>query len=678
MASATGFKTSNGQIIGPDGQPFIARGVDVMEGQQPSAAELQAALPGVNFVRLAIYDFASPDALTSYVNDLTSHGIVVELEDHSSSDGQNRGGGTGTIFTGQQLTNELNWYSSVATAFKGNANVWFGTNNEPSEINPATGQNDPAALSNWQLQTYNAIRDTGNTAPVMLETTAWSPTQVNVGYNASDYAGMTNTIWDQHYYGWLSNYSTSQSTVSTDLKSIVAADHQIASANGTMPVIIGEYGDSTDGQNPDPNGAQVVKAVDNSGYGTVAWVYQNGPAGTDSLFNSGGGLSSYGQQVANHIAAGATSAPTTVITPPPTVTPGPSADDTVVAAGSGGQIVTTSGDVWTLANGVVEKNGAAAGYSAGVAEIATVGGTIWQENGAHLWWSWTGNGWSTGNGTATSPLPTAPAPTPTPVPTPSPAPTPVPTPTSANDTVVAAGSGQAITDASGNTWTIVNGVAQENGQAAGYSAGVTQIAYVNGTVWQENGSHLWWSWGGSAWAGGNGTSTSPLPPPTPTPPPVTPDTVAVMGTTGLQTVTAPGTVNGATFSLLANGVTKAVLGASPTFAMVTGTAGIQVMGGAGVAVIAATAGTNSFTAGTGAMDVTGGSGADSYTFGTGAHFLMVSDFSASKGDTLTVATSLKSGMQSMNDGAGGTLLAFGNGSAIDLAHVTTVPAIHWG
>lgn len=106
---ATGaFYTSDGQIIGPNGEPFVARGIDVMEGNQPTVGQLQSDFPGINFVRLAIYDYASPAALAAYVTSLTAAGIVVELEDHANSNGSNAGGGSGTIFTGSQLSNELN------------------------------------------------------------------------------------------------------------------------------------------------------------------------------------------------------------------------------------------------------------------------------------------------------------------------------------------------------------------------------------------------------------------------------------------------------------------------------------------------------------------------------------------------------------------------------------------
>ena len=133
--------------------------------------------------------------------------------------------------------------------------------------------------------------------------------------------------------------------------------------------------------------------------------------------------------------------------------------------------------------------------------IAYVNGTLWQENASSLWWSWTGTGWSSGAGTSTSPLPAAPPPKPT---------------ASANDTMVLAGSAAAITDASGNTWSITGGgQVAVNGVADTTTANVTELAYVNNQVWQENSANLWWgkTSPAAAWAPAAGTATSPLPAP---------------------------------------------------------------------------------------------------------------------------------------------------------------------
>lgn len=86
---------------------------------------------------------------------------------------------------------------------------------------------------------------------------------------------------------------------------------------------------------------------------------------------------------------------------------------------------------------------------------------------------------------------------------------------SANDTVVMAGSGGTITDSSGNDWTITSsGQVAVNAVPDATTANVVELATVNGTIWQENSSDLWWgkTSPAAAWAPGAGTSTSPLPP----------------------------------------------------------------------------------------------------------------------------------------------------------------------
>jgi hypothetical protein len=104
-----------------------------------------------------------------------------------------------------------------------------------------------------------------------------------------------------------------------------------------------------------------------------------------------------------------------------------------------------------------------------------------------------------------------------------PTPTPTPTPTSSPNGTVVKGTTGTITDASGNNWTITaGGQVAVNGIADTRTAGVIELAYVNGTIWQENSSDLWWgeTTPNASWAPTAGTATSPLPATsTPTPSP---------------------------------------------------------------------------------------------------------------------------------------------------------------
>jgi hypothetical protein len=75
---------------------------------------------------------------------------------------------------------------------------------------------------------------------------------------------------------------------------------------------------------------------------------------------------------------------------------GPSASGTTIP--SAAQIVDSGGNVWTLASGVVMKNGMPAGYSANVILLLYYNSVIYQENSADNWWSWNGSSWVGING----------------------------------------------------------------------------------------------------------------------------------------------------------------------------------------------------------------------------------------------------------------------------------------
>jgi hypothetical protein len=289
---ATGaFKVANGQVISPDGKPFIARGINVYDSLINEGSAMIAMFPGLNFVRVGIHAYNDPASYQAFVTQMTSKGIVVAFEDHPDG-----GGGQDPAYTGSKLAAESNWYASMASAFKNNPYVWFGTFNEPGT--------QGGSVSAWEKATYDAIRGTGNNSPILLEITGW-PGAWNNAMNPADYAGMTNTMWDAHYYGWVPRYSTDQATVDQALADLVAGVQAIKSADGTMPVIIAEYGNSTDGTTIDPNGVQVVTSVANAGasgrvVGSAAWAWK--PGGNADHLQDGGALTSpYGQQVAMYI-----------------------------------------------------------------------------------------------------------------------------------------------------------------------------------------------------------------------------------------------------------------------------------------------------------------------------------------------------------------------------------------
>jgi hypothetical protein len=91
MASTTstpaGFTVTGGQILGPNGQPFIAKGINIYADTLMSvgAATITSTFSGLNFLRVNVFDMNADTAATlaPYVNALTSQGVAVELEDHN-------------------------------------------------------------------------------------------------------------------------------------------------------------------------------------------------------------------------------------------------------------------------------------------------------------------------------------------------------------------------------------------------------------------------------------------------------------------------------------------------------------------------------------------------------------------------------------------------------------------
>ena len=306
IASASGatgasarFQVSNDQVLDPQGTVFSAKGINLSAAQMGDANKILTTLPGLNFIRLNVYSYASPDAYAAFISTMTSHGVVIELEDHTSSDGANSGGSRGAAFTGTQLANELSWYSSLAQAYKSNPYVWFGTDNEP----PVGG------ISPWQQQTYNAVRSTGNNNPIMIELPGggWpdGQTVISYGMDPAVYAAMTNIVADVHMYGWSSHYIPDQATVDYSLANMIQSARTIPSMNGTLPVILGEYGPSTDGPVADANAALVVQAAQKSTQTSGALAFSWAGGGADTLIDGQGNLTPYGQEVAQWIASGA-------------------------------------------------------------------------------------------------------------------------------------------------------------------------------------------------------------------------------------------------------------------------------------------------------------------------------------------------------------------------------------
>ena len=288
--ASTGWSVSNGKIY-LNGEEFIAHGIAVANTDDLQALvtnaqgqPLLSTFQNVNYVRIPVFDMssASEALLQPYIATLTALGIVVEIGDTNYPG----------VATGSDLTKAEQWYSAMAASTNGNPLLIFSTENEPAQDAGA------GAINAMVSGIYQAIRSTGNKTLIIIgpdSSSSMSITEAMLG-------SMTDVAFTLHFYNWLTKYSTDLGANEAELAKEAAYMRSFTSADGQMPVVIQEYGDSTDGKNDiDPGGYETVQAVHNSGLGTVAWAYWNyGMAGDDAIDGSGD-LTTYGQMIQQHL-----------------------------------------------------------------------------------------------------------------------------------------------------------------------------------------------------------------------------------------------------------------------------------------------------------------------------------------------------------------------------------------
>lgn len=322
------FQCINGTVYDPNGEAWIERGINLADwglfnasggsGGTDSGALLGSLFPGINCIRLNCLGTSpltqsngndDPVQFAPAIAICTALRIVVMVENHDT---------TATVYTGGTLTQESAWYASWAAIYVNNPYVWFISMNEPQA--PATLQ---AEVTLQHVATYNAIRGTGNNNPIGFDLIGgYTTNQGGTGgsLTASSYTTMNNVFWDFHFYPWLatggttpysSNYALQASTFLTTVNTTKAFT---TSANGIMPVFVGEFGISTVGATYDPGGTQAVLAVINSGYGGAAWTWFAGAS--DRISNGSSVLTpSYGTFIAAWIAGANVNGPVLGTTP---------------------------------------------------------------------------------------------------------------------------------------------------------------------------------------------------------------------------------------------------------------------------------------------------------------------------------------------------------------------------
>jgi hypothetical protein len=134
------------------------------------------------------------------------------------------------------------------------------------------------------------------------------------------------------------------------------------------------------------------------------------------------------------------------------------------------------------------------------------------------------------------------------------------------------------------------------------------------------------------------------------------------------------TIDGVSINTTAPGVASVVTGQTGTSMRFTGTKSINFTVGNAGGSVSSDGGNNTWVVGNARIAITGGSGADAYVFHAHDRRMTINDFSAAKGDTLTVDQSPRSAVAERSDGHGGSLLTFGTGTgSIDIRNIASFP-----
>ncbi len=306
---STGFKVDGATILDPNGQPFVAKGVNV-NGMNWTWG--RATVPdvdmivqcwGFNLVRVNSFlytgqirypQYSTNNDLDAIVQAFTSRGIVVVLEAHDRIGGYYLGGDLDTL---------LNWYTDLAKRYRDNPYVWFDVMNEP-------GGRNGIDVERWVYmhgEVIAAIRGTAQANNVIIVEGAYggqdSPGDSAILQNSADvinYDGQHygNIVFSIHPYDLWNGGDAPMA----DFFDRVQAQN--------LALIVGEYGVQTD-QDVQAAAQSVFDTAPAHNIGRVVWHWDGGDDNDLTTGTSQGGgweiddcanptnLSWLGQQVWN-------------------------------------------------------------------------------------------------------------------------------------------------------------------------------------------------------------------------------------------------------------------------------------------------------------------------------------------------------------------------------------------
>jgi mannan endo-1,4-beta-mannosidase len=295
-ASGTGGSTAlgrfavvAGQIIDPEGRPFIARGTNangynwVWPRDTVDDALLIIDCWGFNLVRINNIAGDTPEAgaaeIEAIVQTFTARKIVVELDEHTLIGGS---------YTASRLAAVKAFFTVLAERYQDNPYVWFNIANEPGD----TGSGDQ---DTWQAQAQaliEAIRATGAPNIIVVPGTSWGQdTGPSWKSDLIDTdrsfilsrgpllaAAYQDLVFEFHAYDqW--NYGSAR-----------LADFLDQAAAKQLAVIIGEFGVANGNATTNAAVEALYDVAPSRGVGRVVWAWFGGDDNELTTSGNGGGF----------------------------------------------------------------------------------------------------------------------------------------------------------------------------------------------------------------------------------------------------------------------------------------------------------------------------------------------------------------------------------------------------
>jgi len=277
------FTVNGTEILDPDGQKFIAKGVNVNGPRWPWSRD---TLQDVDLIvdkwkfntvrvtmypRMAFWNISNNMDLDGIINAFTSKHVVTMIEDHDFTGLYPLANGVtdkeGSYY--MSLEELKAYWVDLANKYKDNPYVWFNPMNEPG----LGGLSNAASAARWKVvheEIIKAIRDAGAANIIVLDGHNYGQ-EGGFKNGTADSAILTNgedlvahydnLVFSLHMYGeWMDGQQRLETYLDT------AADKGLA-------VMIGEYGAGVDNATISSTAAMFNAAVPRS-IGRIVWAWE--------------------------------------------------------------------------------------------------------------------------------------------------------------------------------------------------------------------------------------------------------------------------------------------------------------------------------------------------------------------------------------------------------------------